>query len=262
MVNLIRMDLYRMRKNKSFLIILILAALISFAQAPVLKLLTILMTSLAKVNGDSAPEGLLAPSVTLVELLEDPFPVLTCMLTLISVSGFFYADIANGYIKNIAGQMPKKGYTVLSKFIASIAHNLLFMTVCVAMNLLGSVLFQKVTIGSGLVSAIGIFLLKLALLQAITSIILFFTTALKNKSLGTVAAVLMGTGLLFIAYMTIDGLIGQIFHTDFTFLQTYMPDQLIGDTEPKVLDSILSSAVTILLFLILSIQIFDRRDVK
>ena len=41
-----------------------------------------------------------------------------------------------------------------------------------------------------------------------------------------------------------------------------MPDQLLGQLKPPVLDSILVSAATTALFLPLSVHVFDRRDVK
>ena len=259
MGNLIRMDLYRMRKGKTLLITLLIAVVLSFAQTPVLKLLTMLMGSL-----DSSAEvsRLLAPETTLADLVRTPFPMIADLLLLISATNFFYADLANGYIKNIAGQMPKRGYTVLSKFIAITPHNLLFMVLCVLANLGGCLLFQKVTLGSDFVNALGTFFLKLLLMQAVCAILLFSTTALRNKSLSIVVAVLVGMGLLGLIYLSIDGLIGTVFKTEFEFFETYMPDQLLAEKTPKVLDSILSSVICGTVFLLLAIRIFDRRDVK
>ena len=260
MGNLIKMDLYRMRKGKTLLITLLIAVVISFAQTPVLKLLSMLMNFLG--GSDSSAPDLFPATATLASFFRNPFPLIVGMLVLISASNFFFADLANGYIKNIAGQMPKRGYTVLSKFIAILPHNLLFMVLCVLANLAGSIIFQKITPGADLASAIGTFFLKMLLMQAVCAILLFVTTALRNKSLSTVVAVLVGLGLLGLVYLSIDSLIGQVFKTDFSFFETYMPDQLLSEDAPKALDSILSSLVTGGLFLLLAINVFDRRDVK
>ena len=47
MVNLFRMDFYRMRKARSFLVCLILAFLLSLCSTPLVKLLTVLMKLLS-----------------------------------------------------------------------------------------------------------------------------------------------------------------------------------------------------------------------
>ena len=45
-------------------------------------------------------------------------------------------------------------------------------------------------------------------------------------------------------------------------IEMYMPDQLMWDKAPKLIPALPVAAVTIIVFLILAIRIFDRRDVK
>ena len=117
MGNLLRMDLYRMRKAKSFWVCLILAFLFGLLSTPGVKLMTV-------VAGLVSNEKNLFPATAdLSGIIKAPFPILNAMLALLSVNSFFYADVENGYIKNIAGQMPKRGYTIFSKFLAVIPHN-------------------------------------------------------------------------------------------------------------------------------------------
>ena len=109
MGKLIRMDLYRMLKAKSFMVCLIISFVLALANMPLAKLLFALARSLSpEIN-----ETFMA-QVSLSAILSEPFPMISLMLLLISLCFFFYADMENGYIKNIAGQMPMKGFTVLS----------------------------------------------------------------------------------------------------------------------------------------------------
>ena len=255
MGNLIRMDLYRMRKEKRFWICLGLAFLLALGQTPLQKLLTVLSGMLD--NTIAFP-----PTAEVSAIIADPFPFLNAMLAMLSACGFFYADIEGGYIKNIAGQMPKRGYTVLSKFIAIIFHNLIFMAIGIMGNLAGTVIFQRLVTDADLMQGVITFLMRFMLIQSICSILLFFTTTLRNKSLGTVAAVLLGTGLMFLAYAAVSSGISELFKLEDFDISKYMPDQLLNEAKPDVLKSVLSSVITTVIFLPLAIHIFDKRDVK
>ena len=48
-----------------------------------------------------------------------------------------YMDLANGYVKNIAGQVPSHGYLAVSKMIVIAIHNLIFMVVGLIGSLIG-----------------------------------------------------------------------------------------------------------------------------
>ena len=138
MINLIRMDIYRMRKNKAFWICLILAMISAFVQTPFAWLMSWLGSLITEEPFAFENTALLS------QIIGKPFPMFNAVLVMLSACSFFYADIANGYIKNIAGQMPKRGYTILSKFYAIIPYNLIFMLAAVICNIAGTMLFQKI----------------------------------------------------------------------------------------------------------------------
>ena len=255
MGNLIRMDLYRMRKAKSFLVYVILAAAFAVALTPLYELLALLGRLLTN------EVSLSSKTAKLSDIIANPFPVMNAMLTLLSASAFFYADMENGYIKNIAGQMPRKGYTVLSKFIAAIAHNLLFMIVGVAFNLIGTLPFKRIEMGN-LAESISVFGLKFLLAQSLCAVLLLTSSSLRSKSLSSVLAVLMGTGMMWLVYIGIDAGISQVIKDYDIVLGNYMPDQLLNADSPKAIRAILSSLITGGVFLPLAVRIFDKRDVK
>ncbi|MBP5726012.1 MAG: hypothetical protein J6Y48_02940, partial [Clostridia bacterium] len=149
MGKLIRMDLYRMLKSKSFLVCLTIAFVLALVNAPVAKLMYTLANSLSSDINETFPA-----EVNLSGVLSDPFPMMGLMLALLSLCFFFYADVENGYIKNIAGQMPMKGFTVLSKFTASAVHNLYFAAAGIIGNLIGTILVQRIVMDAGVADSI------------------------------------------------------------------------------------------------------------
>ena len=123
MVDLIRMDFYRMFKSKSFII----SNIVVFAIAIVTRLAEIGMIKLSQTLG--VADAVVSQS-SLNEIIINPFGwTIALIVVLISAVTFSYADIANGYIKNIAGQVSNKGDTAISKFIVLGVHNFIFMTV-------------------------------------------------------------------------------------------------------------------------------------
>ena len=114
MAKLFNMDLYRMFKARSFKVLLALTFAISLGSTPMLKGLYDLAKRLS-------PEGItetFEATRTLSSLISSPFSIITPLLILLSVVFFFHADMENGYIKNIAGQMPKRGFSILSRYLA------------------------------------------------------------------------------------------------------------------------------------------------
>ena len=256
MVNLIRMDLYRMRKSTNFIVLVILAFLLAASQTPIEKLLSMLAEAIAG-EGVNFP-----PTQDLSTFISNPYPMFNSMLAMLAATYFFYADMESGYIKNIAGQMPRKGYSILSRYLAAIAMNLLFMVIGVVGNLLGTVFFRKIVFDAGIADSLRIFALRFLLMHSVYAIILLVTATFRNKSLGLVISILMGSGLMFFIYAGIDSGLDQVFKNKNFSIDSYMPDQLLGAANPKTLDSLAVSAVTIAVFLLLAIRIFDRKDVK
>lgn len=259
MTNLIKMDLHRMFRARSFKVCLILAFVFGFIGMPLLKVLTMLLTV---IPGAESAAGLVIPqSVTLSSLLADPFPALNCILLMFSACYFLYADLEHGYIKNIAGQMPKKGYTVLSKYIALILHNLIFIATGIIANLIGNLLIVKVIMDQDVAKTFASLGVRFLLLEGLCAILLLVVAAFHSKTFGMVLSVVFGTQMMNLIYMGIDAVILMGLRKTVK-IEMYMPDQLMWDKAPKLIPALPVAAVTIIVFLILAIRIFDRRDVK
>ena len=256
MGNLIRMDLYRMNKAKSFRVCLILTFAFALASTPLEKLLYDLGKMLSAQNTGALPE-----TKDLCGMIANPLSSVMIMLALLSVVFFYYADMEGGYIKNIAGQMPRRGFSILSRFIAAVPHSLAFMLAGLAGSLIGSIPFQRIVLEGSLPEAIASFLLRLLLLQSVCAVLLLFAASLRNKSLGLVLAVLFGLPVMALIYAGINTGLQQIFGKGIDMIP-YMPDQVLKETSPDALRAFLVSAVTIGIFLPLSVRVFDKKDIK
>lgn len=256
MGNLIRMDLYRMLKSRTFRVCLILCFILALATAPVGKLLFTLARSLSdEVTGTFAEE------VPFSGILSDPFPLLGLMLMLLSLCFFFHADQEEGYIKNIAGQMPMKGFTILSKFVAAISHNLIFAAAGIIGQLIGTLFVQRIIADSGVLESIRILALKLLLLQSISTILLLTVSTFRSKSFGMILAVLFGLGLTPLIYLGINEALKPVFG-EATDISKYMPDSVMNETPLDTVKAVLIAVVTGVIFLVPAIRVFDRKDVK
>ena len=256
MVKLFRMDLYRMMKARSFLVCLILTFALGLAGAPLGKL----MFSLAGMFSSEVKDGF--PSeANLSGLLTSPFPLMGLLLMLLSLCYFFYADTENGYIKNIAGQMPMKGFTILSKFLAAGVHNLIFTAAGIIGNLIGTLIVQRLVFDGGIPDSFRVLALKLLLLQSICAILLLAVSTFRSKSLGMVLAVLFGLGLTPLIYGMISEGLSSLFGRNIN-IGRYMPDVVMKENPLDTVKALLVAFVAGGVFLTLAMRIFDRKDVK
>ncbi len=257
MGNLIRMDLYRMNKSKSFRVCLILAFVFALGSTP----LEYLLYQLGKMFS-TGPSMVFPTQISFSDLMMNSSGLLTMLTALMSIVYFYYADMEAGYIKNIAGQMPKKGFTMLSRFLASVPHNFVFLLVSLIGRIIGTLFFRRIHFGGAVPEGILQLLLKVLLITSVCSILLLFTSAFRSKSFGMILAVLIGLGLTELFYdLAINPALNRFFSGDVN-ITPYMPDAVLHETKPDGIRALLVSAVTIAIFLPLSVRVFDRKDVK
>ena len=253
MINLIKMEGYKLRTSKLFIILLsiifVLNTAISLAGPLFGKMLT----------GQAAP-------VSLADQIASPFSFLLLMTAVyISATSFLYIDFSGGYIKNIAGQVGDRGKIVFSKFIIIGLHNLIFFAAGALSNVLGSLIAGVLVNEGNVFLAILTLLIKWLLSMAVSSILLFFTVGIRNKSLGIITAVVFGANVFSLMYMGLGMAVENIFHVSVN-IGDFMPDSLMGavsvGNNELVVNGLVVSAVFIAAFLILTYIVFKKRDVK
>lgn len=243
MGRIIKMDFYRLRTSKSFWVSL----LITFVFEALLNLVPMFFSK--------------DYSSQLVEIIGSPIEVLIVVALYISVSIFCYADLSNGYIKNIAGQIPNKGYTAVSKFVVIIFHNIAFFITGFAGRLAGSL--PTLELDGNYLYATTYLLMRFLLVLAMCTMILFATTALRSKTFGTVLGVMFGVGGFSLIYTLLDQLIQNVFKG--FKLEDYSPSSINPSNIHSSADGFRVLAVGIVftvLFLFLSVKIVNKRDVK
>lgn len=264
MANLIKMDLRRVFRTPMFYISLSIVAVFNI-------LLNVALTSISKFFMASVASGESIKPFALTEAIASPFYVpLFVILMFASVVNFFYADISGGFIKNIAGQLPRKSNLIFSKYIVSGVHNLVFFIVGSLTHVIGYLILSAtgmvtLTNDGQIAAALVTLLLKWLLSMAITAILLFVTNGIKNKVLASVVGVIIGTGSLGLAYMGLSSAINNVFHADVN-VADYTPDSLMNSvnvaTNTAVINALIVSLICIALFLGLTVKVFNSRDVK
>ena len=260
MADLIKMDMYRLFRTKVFYVMLGAVTAACFATNVLAKVLTDLFSKTA----EGAEAAALYPaSVDLSDILASPFAFSALfILVFISLISFTYADIANGFVKNVAGQLPHKGDTVISKFAVTLVHNSIF-TICAALgSVAGELTVRTVTVDSQTGSGVATMIAKILLLQSLSAVILFVTTGLKSKTFASVVGVIISTGLLGVVYFGIETLLENLFKVGVN-ISDYAPDQLLTQAGQAAFgNACLVSFIVSALFIVLTVKVFNRRDVK
>ncbi|MBQ4310524.1 MAG: hypothetical protein II773_02920 [Oscillospiraceae bacterium] len=263
MADLIRMDLYRLFRTKIFYIMLAIVTAACCVTKIISKLVSDFLVKLTSEDTENVFEGLSA-TADLSEILASPFAFSALfILVFVSLISFTYADISNGFIKNIAGQLPNKGYTVISKFAAIFVHNAVFIVCAAIGSIVGEVSCRTVVVDSQIGEGVLTFIAKLLLLQSLSTIILFVTTGLKNKTFASVLGVIISTGLLGIVYLGIETAAEKLLKLNDIKIAEYAPDQqLVKAGQVAFGNAVLVSVIVTAIFLTLTVKIFNRKDVK
>ncbi len=272
MGKVIRSDLFRLFKMKSFYIVFVLVALLNLAVGPLTKLMYNLGRMLAGSDEKALAElGSFMKEIKFFNVLNGPLGRVDTVIILLLVIWFAYADLAHGYIKNIAGQLSKKGNIVVSKLAVSGMIITIMMIAATVFQTVGYMLIVKVDFTSDLADAAILFCVRWLCLLAVCSVLLLVVVGAHSQTGGAVVSVVMGAGFLSLAYLGINTGINKLFKLDGFDIGEYMPDSVFHsaltlkdsnsiDTE-LVLKGVITAAAIILVINPLTIRIFNKKDV-
>lgn len=283
MLNVLKMDLYRMFKSKITWIILAAAVLMMFS--------SVLMTSndinyynnnpLAfenLVNGGESSWGIYIGSVNpewcngnILPLME-LFAVniksrLLLMFLTVFIVYFAGTEGRNGFIKNIVGQVKDRAFLVISKFIAISIYSVLLIVATMFATMLGSQIFF------GYVSLLGmsqglLFLLIQVLLHIGYGMFVLLLYHITRSSIATMlAGILIAAGILqFVDAILLAAFVKLKSVADFSILN-YTTSGNVGELPLNAVGSAYVRAgiiaiCAIVLMNILSSIIIQRRDVN
>ena len=273
MINLIKMDLYRLFRTKA-LKVGVIAAFAVAAAAMLLNyaIVEVFKTSVANDPESAATMGMLIPAVGWVagvdfaDIVITGTSALSLLISCVVAASFISTEQTCGYVKNVIGQVSDRGYTVASKFVATSVIHFIILAVYTLVNvLLAEMLFGKYIVSYSIEKLVGLMLTRLLLYIAINAVILFLCILAKSQSLAMVIGAIFGTGITMIVYLVSSSVLGML-KIELN-VSNYMPDGINGTLSVGSIDSLYVKAISvsvifIVAFLVGSIAVVKNRDVR
>jgi len=281
MLNIIKMDLYRMLKTKSMYVIWIVLAAILLITTSLCKTDYELLTEKDAMKQEQVTE----PTVDninvgmMVTLPTEPGEKVTvydiffansqgklyALLLVIFTVLFSTADISSGYIKNIGGQVRNRGTLISSRAIA--------LAVFTVLTMAGAFLFQAAANGiffgelewGNTKAILSYFVTELALHYALVLICMAIAIILKNNLISMVIAVCLSMNVMTIVYGVINSAIQKIGIQNFQIYKYTITGKLsllpMDPSGNECLAAFGVAIVFIVMMISVSSVVFQKRDI-
>lgn len=281
MLNIIKMDLYRMFKTKSMYVIWIVLAAILLITTSLCKTDYELLTEKDAMKQEQVTE----PTVDninvgmMVTLPTEPGEKVTvydiffansqgklyALLLVIFTVLFSTADISSGYIKNIGGQVRNRGTLISSRAIA--------LAVFTVLTMAGAFLFQAAANGiffgelewGNTKASLSYFVTELALHYALVLICMAIAIILKNNVISMVIAVCLSMNVMNIVYGVINSAIQKIGIQNFQIYKYTITGKLsllpMNPSGNECLAAFGVAIVFIVMMISVSSVVFQKRDI-
>ena len=281
MLNMIKMDLYRMFRTKSLYVIWI-----------VLAVALLITTSLCKTDYDSLneedavqQEQIAEPTAEnmnvgmMVTLPTEPGEKVTVYdIFFANSQGKFYAlflvifavmfstaDIGSGYIKNIGGQVKKRGALIFSRSIALAVFTVLTMAGAFLFQAVANyIVFRELTWGSSKAD-LSYFLTELALHYALVLICMAVAIILKNNVISMVIAICLTMNIMSIIYGLINSAVQKMGIQNFQIYKYTITGKLsllpMNPSGNECLAAFGVAMVFIVIMISVSSVVFQKRDI-
>lgn len=281
MFNLIKMDMYRLIHSVSTWLLIIFTALAAiFSIAMTNMSIQVAQEEPTPIIEDASSEVLVGISATVkpewvngnIELGDvicmELQSGLAAILCVIFVSLFTCADHKNGFIKNIAGQYPRRGKLILSKFSAIAIQVFIMLLIFVAVTIIFSFIFwgEKVYLASSLplLKVLGVqYLLHLA----IATLIMFLSILTQSTAFSSIAGIILCSGLTTYLYFGINQIVSTIRPSWNFNINNYMLESNIKMVGlDAVSTTLLQGAIVGIVFIIVAVALamvtMQQRDVR
>lgn len=281
MLNIIKMDLYRMLKTKSMYVIWIVLAAILLITTSLCKTDYELLTEkdamkqeqVTEPTADNLNVGMMVTlptepgeKVTVYDIFfANSQGKLYALLLVIFTVLFSTADISSGYIKNIGGQVRNIGTLIFSRAIA--------LAVFTVLTMAGAFLFQAAANGivfgelewGNTKAILSYFVTELALHYALVLICMAIAIILKNNVISMVIAVCLSMNVMTIVYGVINSAIQKIGIQNFQIYKYTITGKLsllpMNPSGNECLAAFGVAIVFIVMMISLSSVVFQKRDI-
>jgi len=281
MLNIIKMDLYRMLKTKSMYVIWIVLAAVLLITTFLCKTDYELLTEKDAMKQEQVTE----PTVDninvgmMVTLPTEPGEKVTvydiffansqgklyALLLVIFTVLFSTADISSGYIKNIGGQVGNRGSLIFSRSIALSVFTVLTMTGAFLFQAAANcIVFGKLEWGNTK-AILSYFVAELALHYALVLICMAIAIILKNNVISMVIAVCLTMNVMTIVYGVVNSAIQKIGIQNFQIYKYTITGKLsllpMNPSGNECLAAFGVAMVIIVIMISVSSVVFQKRDI-
>lgn len=281
MLNMIKMDLYRMFRTKSLYVIWIVLAAILLITTSLCKTDYELLTEKDAMKQEQVTE----PTVDninvgmMVTLPTEPGEKVTVFdIFFANSQGKFYAlflvifavlfstaDISSGYIKNIGGQVGNRGSLIFSRSIALSVFTVLTMTGAFLFQAAANcIVFGELELGNTK-AILSYFVAELALHYALVLICMAIAIILKNNVISMVIAVCLTMNVMTIVYGVVNSAIQKIGIQNFQIYKYTITGKLsllpMNPSGNECLAAFGVAMVFIVIMISVSSIVFQKRDI-
>lgn len=279
MLNMIKMDLYRMFKAKSCYVILIIMILVTI-------LTTYLETQISEEERAEVQTYLEEQQETVEFGMSVSVSSVMEAGEYITVLGMFYAnsqakalgvflviftvifstaDINNGYIKNIGGQVKSRWKLMISRTFSILVYTVIFLGLFILFQAVSNRFFfgyLEWGDGKAFLTYLGIAVL---LNFALEMICMAISVLLRNNVFSMIFAICLCMNLMVILYNAIDRLIAKAGVKDFRLLEYTVTGKLavfpVYPTGQECAGAVLIALIFSAAAILLSCVLFEKRDI-
>jgi ABC-2 type transport system permease protein len=267
MLNVIKMDLYRMFRSRSTYLVLIgISLFMAF-------MIQNMHGSIGKeadpvIIGIGNNPALLSESMTLQRIFQAMASSRIFMLGIAVFSVMFInREDISGFTKNIAGQVQNRGMLSISKFVSiSVYVILTFVVGVVVLFFVGNMIFESITVGNivGLLAEMG---LQILFHIAFAAIILGIITLVKQAVVSMLIGILLPMGGFAFLYQALNDGIHKLVGSDAFNINDYTVTGIVAtvsthSTTETIIRSIIVSLAFIVVMLAYSATMKQKRDVN
>lgn len=281
MLNMIRMELFRMFKTKSLYVIwmVMIACVFLTNSLSAEEILTFSMEEkqeMYEAAMDGEESGNLGMDVTLPTKPGEDVSVFDgfyanvkgkfiALFMVIFTVLYATADITSGYVKNIAGQVRNRGNLILAKAAALLLYVVLTMLLFIGVQMLSNAIsYQKLVMGPGK-EFFQYAAMQTLLHFALVMVIMCVAVVLRNNVISMTIGVCLCMNVLIMLYGVVDQAVAKMGIQDFHMMDYTVSGKIVTlgmNAAPKTIGmAALVGIVFIVVMLAISMTVFQKRDI-
>lgn len=175
------------------------------------------------------------------------------------------ADITSGYVKNIAGQVKNRGNLILAKSVALLLYTILTMLLFTGAQMLSNaVLYNEFVMGPGK-EFFQYAALQTLLHFALIMVIMCIAVVLHNNVISMMVSVCLCMNVLVMLYGVVDKAVTKMGIRDFHMMDYTVSGKIVNlgmNAAPKTMSmAVIVGVVFIVVMLAISMTVFQKRDI-